>query len=432
MQVEGIRLDEFVRYRHGRRPPLVFALLLSYALLCLGQAAVAATNLVQNGSFEENAASPGGWDGAQNELGANPEQPGTVANQATTGWSSTGRTWLYHNKGGDDEANFPDGDYAAALDGSFSFEGVTDVLAQRGLSLVQGTKYRLTFDMWGMNYPTPVPLDVRFTYGFTDVLDSTNGVGVTVLDDKTTVGDDGSFETVTVYFTATATHADYAVQFFLDGDAHHHLYIDNVELIEVGRGYELVNGSFEDALDQTLSDYAPGNELGGQAYQTPVSLQASGVAAWSGTPRTWYFNEAPSSTFPDGDWCAVVDASINHGGVDVLSQEGLYMEAGGRYQLTFAIWGGNSALTAGLDVRFAYGLDDILSHTNGTGVTVLDDKTTVGNDGVAEIVTLVFSPTVTENYVLQFFVDGETSHGHIWIDKMQIVRLLPGMFFFMR
>ena len=91
----------------------------------------------------------------------------------------------------------------------------------------------MSFDLFGPGGAATDPLDVRFTHGFTDALDHTSGTGVTVLSSKTTIGNDGAAETVTVTFTPTVTDANYALQFFVanntDG-SHFHPYIDNVQL----------------------------------------------------------------------------------------------------------------------------------------------------------------------------------------------------------
>jgi hypothetical protein len=130
----------------------------------------------------------------------------------------------------------------------------------------------------------------------------------------------------------------------------------------------------------------------------------------------------PIATFPDGEWCAQIDAREDIAGVDVLAQSGFALVAGNLYELTFEMWGAK-AVTAALDVRFTYGYDNILVHTNGTGVTVLDEKTTVGNDGVAESVTVQFTPTVSALYALQFFADDSgNSDAHIWIDNIKLVQ----------
>ena len=188
-----------------------------------------ATPIIQNGSFEINTATLGaGWTGAPNELGANPED---ASSASVDSWLRSGRAWLYGNRGGADETNFSAGDWAVALDARSDLSGI-DVLAQTGLSLVAGSLYTLTFDMWGMGVATTEALDVRFTFGFSDALVHTDGTGVTVLDEKTTVGNDGFFESVTVNFTPSVTDANYGLQFFMDGtgENNNHVYIDNVVL----------------------------------------------------------------------------------------------------------------------------------------------------------------------------------------------------------
>ena len=188
--------------------------------------AVQGANLVLNGSFETNTGT-GSWTGSQNELGGNPtdKSSGTISS-----WSRSGRTWLYQDTG---SSNFTNGSFAAAIDARSDVNGI-DVLAQTGLSLTAGITYTLTFDIWGTGgVATPEALDARFTYGFANELDYTDGTGVTVIDEKTTVGNDGSAETVSIDFTPTVTDSNYALQFFMDGTGttNNHLYIDNIQLV---------------------------------------------------------------------------------------------------------------------------------------------------------------------------------------------------------
>ena len=138
--------------------------------------ALPAANIIVNGSFETTTATPGSWTGNVNELGGNPllmdGTPGGISANVA-GWESTtsSRTWLLQNQGGADEANFPDGDYAVLMDGDSNF--ATQVLAQSGLSMVAGTTYTLTFDLWGRNTVGGAPantqnLNVRFAYDWGD------------------------------------------------------------------------------------------------------------------------------------------------------------------------------------------------------------------------------------------------------------------------
>ncbi len=190
------------------------------------------TDLITNGSFESNNATLGsGWTGNTNELGANPED----ASSATVdNWLRTSRAWLYGNRGGANEANFSDGDWAVSVDARSDVSGI-DVLAQTGISLEAGTTYTLSFDMWGLGAPATSGLDVRLTRDFgadSNALDPTAGSGITLIDEKSTVGNDGNFETVTFTFTAGTTDANYALQFFMDDTLvnNNHAYIDNVRL----------------------------------------------------------------------------------------------------------------------------------------------------------------------------------------------------------
>ena len=189
-------------------------------------ASLPGANLLLNGSFETNTGT-GSWTGSTNELGANPtdRSAGTISS-----WSRTGRAWLYEDVSG---SNFTAGSFAAAIDARSDVNGI-DVLAQTGISLIAGITYTLTFDIWGLgSVATPEALDARFTHSFTDELDYTDGTGITVVDEKTTVGNDGSVESVSIDFTPTVTNSNYALQFFMDGSgtSNNHLYIDNVQLV---------------------------------------------------------------------------------------------------------------------------------------------------------------------------------------------------------
>ncbi|MDA3923215.1 MAG: hypothetical protein PF904_00770 [Kiritimatiellae bacterium] len=197
--------------------------------------AAQAANLIQNGSFETNSVS-GTYDGAGNELGDNPIE--ASSGSSVDHWLWTSRAWIFFD--GTGGANFPDGSCAFGLDASPSHNGI-DVIAQTGLPLVAGTTYKLTFDLFGRGGSgLTEPLDVRFTHTWTDALVYTNGTGTTVLDEKTTVGNDGVAESVTVQFTPTVS-ALYALQFFADdsGACNAHIWIDNVKLVQ----RELVSGT---------------------------------------------------------------------------------------------------------------------------------------------------------------------------------------------
>lgn len=128
---------------------------------------------------------------------------------------------------------FPDGNYACKIDGNGAVGG-KDVLAQGGLSLETGKTYRLTFDIWGVPPYSSVTekLDVRLTRDSSSLTDATSGTGVFVLDDKTSVANDGLFESVTVNFTPSVTSTNYALQFFADNTEYKddHICIDNIVL----------------------------------------------------------------------------------------------------------------------------------------------------------------------------------------------------------
>ncbi len=215
-------------------------------------------NLITNGSFEINSDPSGGFvhGSTANEMGANGESYG-LASSGVTGWQGTSRIWLFENRGGQNEANFSDGDFAASIDAAqIGWETQPiDVLAQTGVSLEADKVYTLTFDIWGGGQTETDPLDVRLTRGFGNALDHTDGTGLTILSSKTSTANDGQAETVTVTFTAPATDPNYALQFFIADNAdgsHNHPYIDNVRLVETG---EITwNYSVDNAAVQFLAE----------------------------------------------------------------------------------------------------------------------------------------------------------------------------------
>jgi autotransporter-associated beta strand protein len=177
------------------------------------------------------------------------------------------------------------------------------------------------------------------------------------------------------------------------------------------------NGSFENDGSGTFT--TSDSELPGTAYYAGAAWGVYTATNWSKTSRVWFVTKGTES-FPDGNYAYSLDGSDN-GGKDVLAQGGLSLEAGKTYNLTFALWGPNTALTEYLDVRFTYGYSSLTDPTSGTGVLVLDNKTTVGNNGAFENVTVQFTPTVSTNYALQFIADtdaGESDGDHIWMDNV--------------
>jgi len=183
------------------------------------------------------------------------------------------------------------------------------------------------------------------------------------------------------------------------------------------------NGSFE--TNSVSGTYrGAGNELGDKPIE---AVSSSSVDDWLRTSRAWIFFAGTNTVnFPDGSCAFGLDASPNHNGIDVIAQTGLPLVAGTTYKLTFDLFGrGGSGLTAPLDVRFSHTWTDALVYTNGTGTTVLDEKTTVKGDGVSETVTAYFTPNVTDaDYALQFFMDNSVQDGdHAYIDNVQLVEV---------
>lgn len=397
--------------------------LLGAAALALALATHAHANLLTNGSFEADASAT--FNDSDTEL------PGVAKNAGAFGgyfpvssWSTTSRIWFLE-KGTE---TFPDGSYALQIDGNGDAGG-TDVLAQGGLSLTAGKTYRLSFAIWGGNPSSIVTekLDVRLTRDYSSLTDPTSGTGVLILDNKTSVANNGAFETVTVQFTPAVTSANYALQFFADNAIYQddHICIDNLVLSEATN--LIANGSFEDDVVAATDDSF--SELPGDAKNAGTNGGDYAVSAWSRTSRIWLMQKN-TETFPDGSYAykidgnGAVDGSGSVGNKDVLVQGGLPLFAGKTYRLSFAIWGGDqyAQTTKKLDVRLTRGYSNLLDPASGTGIVILDDKTTDADDGLFETVTVDFTPTVTDTYALQFFADTVVfySDGHICIDKIAL------------
>lgn len=401
-----------------RIKPSTVGRLQSVALLALALATQVHANLLTNGSFEQDSVST--FDDSYSELPGTAKSAGSIGGYYTpSGWSRSSRIWLMEK--GDE--TFPDGGYACKIDGNGNVGG-KDVLAQGGLELQAGKTYRLTFAIWGggLFSSTTEKLDVRLTRGYSDITDSASGTGVLILDDKTSVANDVMYETVTVQFTPAVTDSNYALQFFADSIVYQddHICIDNLALSEVTN--LIANGSFEQDGVSTFDDSY--SELPGTAksagsiggYYTP--------SGWSRSSRIWLM-EKGDETFPDGSYACKIDGNGSAGGIDVLAQAGLPLVAGKTYRLTFAIWGGGqfSSVTEKLDVRLTRDYSSLTDPTSGTGVLVLDDKTTVASDGSFETVSVDITPGVTSsNYGLQFFADNPVDYrdDHICIDKIAL------------
>ncbi len=350
------------------------------------------TNLLADGSFEVNTNSTPGT-GANSELGAHNYAGSTWGNaDVTTHWDKDDRVW-YVTDGG--EAEFPDGDFAYRIDARLDIGGA-DTLWQSGIDLTAGTSYKLSFDMWGE--AGNAILDATLTGPDTLVL----------LDDTTTVGNNGVAETKSVVFTPTATGA-YTLNFFTDvnnGDSH--TWIDNAILEEIALGPNLLaDGSFEVNTNSTPGTGA-NSELGAHNYAGSTWGNADVTTHWDKDDRVWYVTDGGEAEFPDGDFAYRIDARLDIGGADTLWQSGIDLTADTEYMLSFDMWG--EAANAILDATL----------TGPDTLVLFDDTTTDGNDGAAETKSILFTPTVTGSYTLNFFTDVNNGNNHTWIDNAAI------------
>ena len=173
------------------------------------------------------------------------------------------------------------------------------------------------------------------------------------------------------------------------------------------------NGSFENPVSD------PGQtrdtELG-TLWFAAGAWGAEDVDDWNRTERIWHVTDGGAGMMPDGSFAEVLDASFEHGGIDVLSQDGLNLTAGMPYELSFYTWGESGNPRIDVDLS---GADDI---------SLLDDYETDWTDGVAELVAVKFVPHVTGEYTIEFRGDryeGANVHYHAWIDDVRLVIKLP-------
>ena len=176
-------------------------------------------NLVADGSFEQNT-SASVHQSQASELG-----PGNYAGSSfgaadvLVHWDKDGgRNWYQTDNGLD---QYPDGDFAMRLDGAFN-DGIDDFF-QDGIFLMAGFTYELEFAMWGEGSASP-QIDVALLGPDT----------ITLFDDETTVGNDGSFEVKSIWFTPDVT-GSYRLNFVADSppNGNQHTWIDAVSITVV-------------------------------------------------------------------------------------------------------------------------------------------------------------------------------------------------------
>ena len=350
-------------------------------------------SLITDGSFELNTnGTPGG--NQTSELGASKYAGSTWGDaDVTTHWDKSGsRTWYMTDEG----ANvFPDGDFAYRLD-AHPFEGV-NTLHQDGIPLTAGTTYALSFAMWG---ETGTPrVDVQFTGPAT----------MKVLDNAATLGTNGVAETMLAIFTPIVT-GSYRINFSADDPENGsvHAWIDDLSLGEIALGPNLlIDGSFEVNTNGTPGTGA-NSELGAHTYAGSTWGNADVTTHWDKDDRVWYVTDGGGAEFTDGDFAYRIDSRLDVGGADALWQSGIDLDAGTEYVLSFDMWGeaGNPILDATL--------------TGPDTLVLFDDATTIGNDGLAETKSTLFTPTVTGSYTLNFFTDVNNGDNHTWIDNASL------------
>ena len=170
----------------------------------------------------------------------------------------------------------------------------------------------------------------------------------------------------------------------------------------------VTDGSFEVNTNGTPGG-SQGSELGASNYAGSTWGGDDVTTYWdkSGT-RTWYMTDGGADRFPDGDFAFRVDA---HGaeGVNTLYQDGISLTAGTQYQMSFQMWGETSA--PWIDVTL----------TGPATINLFDDEASNGSDGVAELKSIMFTPTVTGTYRLNFSADNPARpNHHAWIDDVRI------------
>jgi len=174
------------------------------------------------------------------------------------------------------------------------------------------------------------------------------------------------------------------------------------------------NGSFENPA--TAAGQSRDSELGLLWFSGGTGWGDEDIDGWNRTERIWHVTDDGTGLMPDGSYAEVLDASFEHGGIDVLSQGGLQLTAGMPYELSFYTWGENGNPRIDVDLS---GPEDI---------SLLDDYETDEEDGLVELVAVRFSPTVSGAYTIEFRGDryeGANVHSHAWIDDVRLVIKLP-------
>lgn len=182
---------------------------------------------------------------------------------------------------------------------------------------------------------------------------------------------------------------------------------------QVYAGFAALGNLVADGSLEQNTGSAPGNgassELGASTYAGSAFGNTDVLVHWDkDAARNWYMTDGGADQFPDGDFAMRLDAAPNDG-VDNFYQDGIFLMAGFTYELEFAMWGENAA--PHIDV-------DLLGPAT---IALFDNETTVGNDGSFEIKSVVFKPTVTGSYRLNFAADDPANgNQHAWIDDISI------------
>ncbi|MBN2131932.1 MAG: hypothetical protein JW741_20695, partial [Sedimentisphaerales bacterium] len=196
-----------------KKSQCVWLMVLSVSLI----AGPADANLIVNGSFESPQSGPGNSRGT--ELGTLWFAAGAWGAEDVDGWDRTDRIWHVTDGGA---GIMPDGEFAESLDASFEHNGI-DVLSQSGLNLKAGTRYLLTFYLWGES-------------GNPRVLVTLSGPEtILLLDNYESDWTDGEAEFVSARFVPNVT-GEYTIEFSGDSyegaNVHYHAWIDDVYLDE--------------------------------------------------------------------------------------------------------------------------------------------------------------------------------------------------------
>ena len=174
----------------------------------------------------------------------------------------------------------------------------------------------------------------------------------------------------------------------------------------VARANLITDGSFED-VSSVVVGRGQNSELGTHNYRGSEWGNTDILNQWDKVhTRTWIMTDGTDNEFPDGSIAVRLDGQQRYNAR--LFQTGIAMTANKEYELSLSVWGEGGS--PGIGAQF-------VGETSGDVITAFNGPTTSTTDGVAEVKTVKFTPTSTEDYTIELYA---TNGSHTWIDAVQL------------